>query len=151
MTGFEQFLGNWLGSALPSQGVYLSNRHNELRLHVERRRLEEHAAEHIASRNNECQPNDQWTMSPLSSQLVIVLRHASLVSIAKFISVGFSFCHAGGESRSKMPITIKCRSSAGGPTRLSKPSRLSSDHTGNLDALGPVRPSAMVRSYARSE
>ena len=40
---------------------------------------------------------NEATMSPLSSQLVVVLRHASLVSNARFISVHVSFCHADSE------------------------------------------------------
>lgn len=56
-------------------------------------------------------------MSPLSSQLVIVLRHASLASKAKFISVQFSFCQADGESGStKMQITIQHSSHDGQST-----------------------------------
>ena len=37
---------------------------------------------------------NEATMSPLSSQLVVVLRHASLVSNARFIPVHVSFCRA---------------------------------------------------------
>ena len=42
---------------------------------------------------------NEVTMSPLSSQLVVVLRHASLVSNARFISVHFASCDADGVTR----------------------------------------------------
>ena len=41
---------------------------------------------------------NEATISPLSSQLVVVRRHASRVSNAKLISIHF-FCHADGEPR----------------------------------------------------